>query len=69
MRATQNFDYVQPKKSEPLRDIWMRPNGEIPSDLVINQAHYCMHQTVVCLALLNCPMELILCLSIFKALA
>ena len=38
MRATQNFDYVQPKKSEPLRDIWMRPNGEIPSDLVINQA-------------------------------
>jgi Acyl-CoA thioesterase len=38
MRATQNNDYVQPKKSEPLRDIWMRPNGEIPNDLVINQA-------------------------------
>ena len=37
MRASQNNDYINPKKSKPVRDIWMRPNGEVPKDLIINQ--------------------------------
>ena len=38
MRASQNNDYINPKKSKPVRDIWMRPNGEVPKDLIINQS-------------------------------
>ena len=42
MRSVQHVDYANPKKIDPVKDIWMRPNGEIPKDLEINQLCYCM---------------------------
>ena len=38
MRSVQHVDYANPEKIDPVKDIWMRPNGEIPKDLEINQA-------------------------------
>ena len=32
MRSVQHVDYANPKKIDPVKDIWMRPNGEIPKD-------------------------------------